>query len=89
MPNSPARSQPTWCCWTPPREGALSLVKWLLGTPSKRLVYVSCNPATFARDAAILVHGGFSLERVQPLDLFPQTAHVELVALFVRDRTTA
>ncbi|MEO5352857.1 MAG: 23S rRNA (uracil(1939)-C(5))-methyltransferase RlmD [Magnetococcus sp. XQGC-1] len=73
----------------PPREGALSLVKWLLGTPSKRLVYVSCNPATFARDAAILVHGGFSLERVQPLDLFPQTAHVELVALFVRDRTTA
>ncbi len=68
----------------PPREGALLLVKWLITTSCQRLVYVSCNPATFARDAAILVHGGFGLERVQPIDLFPQTAHIELVALFVR-----
>ncbi|MBF0459851.1 MAG: 23S rRNA (uracil(1939)-C(5))-methyltransferase RlmD [Magnetococcales bacterium] len=68
----------------PPREGALALVKWLVTQPVRRLVYVSCNPATFARDAAILVHGGFGLQRVQPIDLFPQTAHVELVALFGR-----
>ncbi|MEO5362734.1 MAG: 23S rRNA (uracil(1939)-C(5))-methyltransferase RlmD [Magnetococcus sp. DMHC-8] len=71
----------------PPREGALALVKWLVTRPCGRLVYVSCNPATFARDAAILVHGGFRLEHIQPLDLFPQTAHVELVALLVRQST--
>lgn len=68
----------------PPREGALLLIKWLTGTLVKRMVYVSCNPATFARDAAILVHGGFQLTKVQPIDLFPHTSHVELVALFVR-----
>lgn len=68
----------------PPREGALVLIKWLVTTPLKRLVYVSCNPATFARDATILTGAGFVLERVQPIDLFPQTFHLELVALFVR-----
>ncbi|MBF0160763.1 MAG: 23S rRNA (uracil(1939)-C(5))-methyltransferase RlmD [Magnetococcales bacterium] len=70
----------------PPREGALLLVKWLLGRPPARVLYISCNPATFARDAAILVQGGFCLESVQPLDLFPHTAHLELIALFVRRR---
>ena len=68
----------------PPREGALLLVKWLVSRPSKRLLYISCNPATFARDAAILVQSGFCLQQVQPLDLFPHTAHLELIALFVR-----
>ena len=68
----------------PPREGAMQLIKGLITTPLQRLVYVSCNPATFARDAALLVHGGFRLQRIQPIDMFPQTFHVELVALFVR-----
>ncbi|MEO5339342.1 MAG: 23S rRNA (uracil(1939)-C(5))-methyltransferase RlmD [Magnetococcus sp. MYC-9] len=68
----------------PPREGALLLARWLVTSAVRRLVYLSCNPATFARDAAILVHGGFTLQRVQPIDLFPHTCHLELVALFVR-----
>lgn len=47
----------------------------------KRIVYVSCNPATFARDAAILSAAGYILRRVQPVDMFPQTMHVETVSL--------
>jgi 23S rRNA (uracil1939-C5)-methyltransferase len=49
-----------------------------------RIVYVSCNPATFARDAQILVSGGFKLDRVSPIDQFRYSAHVELVGIFNR-----
>ena len=49
-----------------------------------RIVYVSCNPATFARDAAILKQEGYRIRKVQPVDMFPQTMHVETVALMSR-----
>ena len=50
----------------------------------KKIVYVSCNPATMARDIAILVDNGYELQEVQPVDMFPMTSHVECVALLQR-----
>ncbi|NNN06867.1 MAG: 23S rRNA (uracil(1939)-C(5))-methyltransferase RlmD [Elusimicrobia bacterium] len=70
----------------PPRIGLSQPVRrFLTEKRIRRLVYVSCDPATFARDAGYLTHSGYVLKRVQPVDLFPQTPHVELVALL--DRT--
>ncbi len=70
----------------PPRTGAMAAVKALAGRGVPRLVYVSCNPATLARDAQWLVHkGGYRLRRAGVVDMFPQTHHVEAMALFTRD----
>ena len=69
----------------PPRIGLSQPVRrFLTDKRMRRLVYVSCDPATFARDAGFLSHSGYTLKRVQPVDLFPQTSHVELVALLDR-----
>ena len=54
------------------------------GMEPKRIVYVSCNPATMARDIEILTHYGYELKEVQPVDMFPMTAHVETVVLMSR-----
>jgi 23S rRNA (uracil1939-C5)-methyltransferase len=70
----------------PPRSGAIDLVKAIpqTGSPA-RIVYVSCNPSTLARDANVLCHvKGYRLERAGIIDMFPNTAHVESIALFVR-----
>ena len=69
----------------PPCAGAAELVRQLAGSKVPRVVAVSCNPATFARDAATLVAGGYRLTRVTPVDQFVYTGHVELVAGFVRE----
>lgn len=70
----------------PPRDGAVEVVKALpeSGAP-QRIVYVSCNPSTLARDAAVLVAKGYSLKSAGVVNMFPHTAHVESIALFERD----
>lgn len=67
----------------PPRAGAEAQVRRLAETPVAAIAYVSCDPATFARDAAILIAGGYTLARVTPVDQFAYTGHVELVGAFV------
>ncbi|MDD0974531.1 23S rRNA (uracil(1939)-C(5))-methyltransferase RlmD [Pseudomonas fontis] len=66
----------------PPRDGAFEVVRNIGALGAKRLVYVSCNPATLARDTLELVKQGYRLKCAGILDMFPQTAHVEAMALF-------
>jgi 23S rRNA (uracil1939-C5)-methyltransferase len=70
----------------PPRAGlGRKAVERVLATSPRQIVYVSCNPTTLAADAALLDRGGFVLRRVRPVDMFPQTHHIECVALLARD----
>jgi 23S rRNA (uracil1939-C5)-methyltransferase len=66
----------------PPRDGAFEVVRNIAALGARRLVYVSCNPATLARDTVELVKQGYRLKCAGILDMFPQTAHVEAMALF-------
>jgi len=68
----------------PPRQGAEMQAKELARSKIEKVIYVSCNPATFARDARILVSAGYRLLRVTPVDQFRYSAHVELVGVFER-----
>lgn len=65
----------------PPRSGMAELTEMLSGLTGKRLVYVSCDPATLCRDLEKLVNTGFTIDTVQPLDMFPQTHHIETVVV--------
>jgi 23S rRNA (uracil1939-C5)-methyltransferase len=69
----------------PPRSGAYELMKQLLKKSIPRVLYVSCNPQTLARDLKPLIHGGYELIETQPVDMFPQTAHCESLSLLQRD----
>jgi 23S rRNA (uracil1939-C5)-methyltransferase len=67
----------------PPRDGAVELIKALPEQSPRRLVYVSCNPGTLARDAAVLTQArGYRLSAAGVVNMFPHTSHVESIAVF-------
>ena len=68
----------------PARPGALEVMEHVVKLSPKRVVYVSCNPVTLARDSQVLVKGGYRLVRLGMLDMFPHTGHLESMALFER-----
>lgn len=68
----------------PPRSGAQEVCEYLAAFGAQRIVYVSCNPATLARDAGVLVSKGYRLVKAGVMDMFPHTTHVESMALFER-----
>ena len=69
----------------PPRAGlSRKVLRRIVESSPRRIVYVSCNPTTLAPNAAELVEAGWTLKKVRPVDMFPQTHHIECVALFER-----
>ena len=82
---SPDYIQVQSCLLDPPRAGlSAKIVRRIIETAPKRIVYVSCNPTTLAPNAAQLVESGWTLKRVRPVDMFPQTPHIECVAVLER-----
>ncbi|MEA2220824.1 MAG: rRNA (uracil1939-C5)-methyltransferase [Solirubrobacteraceae bacterium] len=78
-------SRPDVCMVDPPRAGlSQKVVRRIVEAAPRRIVYVSCNPTTLAPNAAQLVEAGYVLRRVVPVDMFPQTPHIECVALLER-----
>ena len=66
----------------PPRRGVEEIaLKSVIKNKIEKIVYISCNPATFARDVKILTENGYVLKKITPVDMFPQTAHIEVVGL--------
>ena len=70
----------------PPRQGAAEIIALLPKLQARQIIYISCNPATLARDLALLHSSGYQLCRLIPIDMFPQTHHLECVALLEQSR---
>jgi 23S rRNA (uracil1939-C5)-methyltransferase len=77
--------QPDVVVIDPPRAGlSQKVVRRVIEAEAKRIVYVSCNPTTLAPNARQLADAGYELKTVQPVDMFPQTPHIECVAMLER-----
>ncbi|MEY2441112.1 MAG: rRNA (uracil1939-C5)-methyltransferase, partial [bacterium] len=78
-------SRPDVCMVDPPRAGlSQKVVRRIIEAAPRKIVYISCNPTTLAPNAAQLVEAGWALRRVVPVDMFPQTPHIECVAVLGR-----
>ncbi|HCM5083522.1 TPA: 23S rRNA (uracil(1939)-C(5))-methyltransferase RlmD [Klebsiella aerogenes] len=71
----------------PARAGALGVMAHIIKLAPRRMVYVSCNPATLARDSEALLQAGYRIQRLAMLDMFPHTGHLESIVLFERELT--
>lgn len=72
----------------PPRKGCeRAVLDAIIASAAPRIIYVSCDPATLARDVSILTASGYTLQTAQPVDMFPQTAHVETIVLLQRENS--
>ncbi len=69
----------------PPRNGAAQVIKVLLQMQPERIVYVSCDPTTMARDLSVLLQNGYNILSARPVDMFPQTWHIEGIAILSRN----
>ncbi len=69
----------------PPRTGAKEIIKSIININPKKILYVSCNPTTLARDLKDLIKAGYNLKKIQPFDMFPQTFHIESLSLLVKE----
>jgi 23S rRNA (uracil1939-C5)-methyltransferase len=85
-PLQPAELDQDLVVLDPPRQGAPAQCAALAASAVPRVVYASCHPESFARDARLLVDAGFRLAELRPIDQFLFSAEVELAALLVRDR---
>ena len=86
--HSGARARADVIVVDPPRKGCdQALLETIVKMAPERVVYVSCDPATLARDLKVLCGGGYALEKVRPVDMFPQTVHVETVVLLSKLKT--
>ena len=85
LPSLAAEGQWDLVLLDPPRQGcSRAVVDRLVGMRVPRIIYVSCDPSTLARDLGMLVRGGYRCAQVRPIDLFPQTFHLEIVATLER-----
>jgi 23S rRNA (uracil1939-C5)-methyltransferase len=84
-----AKEKPDLAVLDPPRAGGKKIINGIAGLGSKRIVYVSCDPATLSRDLRLFAETGYLLERLSLIDMFPQTYHMEAVALLSKTNRMA